>query len=190
MSDLKQRLDELREYIQKKDFLEGKGLSNEVNIQMFCYDPKEEMAVRYFIEKLTTDPTLQCHLIECNLYKIFLQICEDKRILNSIPGLEEKKGKDFILKQLARTASNKVFIEKMQYEPHEPGDVILITGVGEAFPFIRVHALLDAMQPYFSDVPILVMYPGEFDGRNMRLFGKLKPNPYYRAFNNIQEVDK
>ena len=35
-----------------RDFLEGKGLSNEVNIRIFCYDPKDEMAVRYFIEKL------------------------------------------------------------------------------------------------------------------------------------------
>ena len=52
-------------------------------------------------------------------------------------------------------------------------------------PFIRVHALLDAMQPYFSDVPILVMYPGSFDGRYVRLFDKLTPNPYYRAFNVI-----
>ena len=71
----------------------------------------------------------------------------------------------------------------MLYQPHESGDVILITGVGEAFPFIRVHALLDAMQPHFTDVPVLVMYPGQFDGRNLRLFDKLTPNPYYRAFN-------
>jgi hypothetical protein len=71
MSNLMERLDNLRTLIQDPAFLEGKGLSNEVNIRIFCYDPKEEMAVRYFIEKLTTDPTLECHLIECNLYKIF-----------------------------------------------------------------------------------------------------------------------
>ena len=73
----------------------------------------------------------------------------------------------------------------MKATPHHVGDVILITGVGEAFPFIRVHALLDAMQPHFSDVPILVMYPGTFDGRCVRLFDGLTPNPYYRAFNVV-----
>lgn len=36
MSNLKERLDLLREEIQKQDFLEGKGLSNEVNIRIFC----------------------------------------------------------------------------------------------------------------------------------------------------------
>ena len=185
MSNILERLDKLRELLQEPDFLEGKGLSNEVNIRIFCYDPREEMAVRHFTEKLMVDQNLSCHLIEYNLYKVFLSICDDKRITDRVAQLEEKKGKQFVLDQMKRMASNTAFIGKMQYEPHEPGDVILITGVGEAFPFIRVHALLDAMQPYFSDVPVLVMYPGTFDGHYVKLFDKLDPNPYYRAFNVI-----
>ncbi len=185
MSEISERLDSLRELIQSQEFLEGKGLANEVNIHIFCYDPTDEMTIRHFVSQLVADQSLSCRLIEYNLYKTFLSICDDKRITKAIPPLEEKKGKDFILKQLKCLASNTVFISKMQYEPHEPGDVILITGIGEAFPFIRVHSLLDAMQPHFSDVPILVMYPGTFDGRNVTLFNKLKPNPYYRAFNVV-----
>ena len=185
MATLMERLDYLKARIQEPEFLEGKGLSNEVNIQFFCYDPKDEMAVRHFTEKLMTDQNLNCHLIEYNLYKVFLSICDDKRITDRVAQQEEKKGKQFILDQLQRMASNTAFIQKMQYEPHMPGDVILITGVGEAYPFIRVHALLDAMQPYFSDVPVLVLYPGKFDGRYVKLFDKLTPNPYYRAFNVI-----
>ena len=45
MSDIKERLDKVRVLIQKSDFLEGKGLSNEVNIRIFCYDPEDEMIV-------------------------------------------------------------------------------------------------------------------------------------------------
>ena len=185
MSNLMERLDNLRGLIQEPEFLEGKGLSNEVNIRIFCYDPKEEMAVRHFTEMLVTDQSLNCHIIEYNLYKVFLSILDDKRITDRVAQQEEKKGKQFVLDQMKRIASNTAFIGKMQYGPHEPGDVILITGVGEAFPFIRVHALLDAMQPYFSDVPVLVMYPGAFDGRYVKLFDRLDANPYYRAFNVI-----
>ena len=185
MSNLMERLDNLRGLIQEPEFLEGKGLSNEVNIRIFCYDPKEEMAVPHFTEMLVTDQNLNCHIIEYNLYKVFLSILDDKRITDRVAQQEEKKGKQFVLDQMKRIASNTAFIGKMQYEPHEPGDVILITGVGEAFPFIRVHALLDAMQPYFSDVPVLVMYPGAFDGRYVKLFDRLDANPYYRAFNVI-----
>ena len=185
MSDLMERLDRLKKLVQEPEFLQGKGLSNEVNIRIFCYDPKEEMAVRHFTERLVTDQELDCHLIEYNLYKVFLSICDGKHITDKVPQQEEKKGKQFVLDQMKRMASNTVFINKMQYEPHQQGDVILITGVGEAFPFIRVHALLDAMQPYFSDVPVLVMYPGAFDGHYVKLFDKLPANPYYRAFKVI-----
>lgn len=185
MSKLTERLDTLRMLIQEPEFLEGKGLSNEVNIRIFCYDPKDEMTIRHFTEKLMADQSLKCHLIEYNLYRVFLSICDDKRITDRVAQQEEKKGKQFVLDQMKRMASNTAFIQKMQYQPHEAGDVILITGVGEAFPFIRVHALLEAMQPHFNDIPILVMYPGTFDGRSVKLFDKLTPNPYYRAFSTI-----
>ncbi|MGN0482328.1 MAG: DUF1788 domain-containing protein [Lachnospiraceae bacterium] len=185
MSDLKERLDNLREEIQKDEFLEGKGLSNEVNIRIFCYDPKEEMTIRHFIENLTTDQSLRCNLKEMNLYKTFIEICDDKRITKAAANMEQKKGREQLIKQIQQFANNKSFVEKMHYEPHEPGDVLLLTGVGAVFPFMRIHSLLEALQPEFPDVPILVMYPGKYDGRFVRLFDRLEPNPYYRAFNIV-----
>ena len=59
MGDIQKRLDNVRQMIQIQDFLEGKGLSNEVNIRIFCYEPRDEMAVRHFIEQLSTDLTLE-----------------------------------------------------------------------------------------------------------------------------------
>ncbi len=185
MSKINERLDNLRIEIQKPEFLEGKGLSNEVNIRIFCYDAQDEMIVRHFTEKLIVDQSLDCHLVERNLYKVFLAICDEKRITDKASDMEEKKGKDFLFKNLQKFANNKSFVYKMQYEPHEPGDVLLLTGVGEVFPFMRIHSLLEALQPEFPDIPILVMYPGKYDGRFVRLFDKLEPNPYYRAFNII-----
>ncbi len=185
MSSITERLDNLRIEIQKPEFLEGKGLSNEVNIRIFCYNPKDEMTVRRFVEQLIVDQSLNCNLIEKNLYKTFLSICDDKRITDKAAEMEVKKGKDFLLQSLQKFANNKSFVEKMQYEPHEPGDILLLTGVGEVFPFMRIHSLLEALQPIFSDIPILVMYPGKYDGRFVRLFDKLEPNPYYRAFNIV-----
>lgn len=185
MSDIKERLDKLRNEIQKVEFLEGKGLSNEVNIRIFCYDPKEEMIVRHFVEQVVTDQSLACHLIEYNLYKTFLSICDEKRITTGAATMEQKKGKEYLITQIQRFANNKTFVSKMQYEPHQHGDVIILTGVGEVFPFMRIHSLLEAMQPEFPDVPILVFYPGTYNGHAVRLFDKLQPNSYYRAFKEI-----
>lgn len=185
MSNLKERLDLLREEIQKQDFLEGKGLSNEVNIRIFCYDAAEEMTVKHFVEQITTDTSLCCNIKECNLYKVFLNICVDLGIIDAIPEMEESDGGTFLLEQLHSAIGEGEFIEKIQYEPHRLGDILMLTGVGDVFPFMRVHKLLEALQPYFSDIPILVLYPGVFDGHYLKLFDRLIPNDYYRAFNII-----
>ena len=179
--DIRERLDRLKNTIQEDDFLYGRGLSNEVNIRMFCYDPKDEMIVRSFTENLKED-CLNCNVIEYDLYEVFLDICRDARILDRIPKLEEKKGKDFLAKQFGKMCDSKSFAAKMQYEPHNERDLIILTGVGKVFPFMRVHSLLEAMQPLFTDVPILVFYPGNFDGHYVKLFNELRANEYYRAF--------
>lgn len=96
MSNLYERLDNLRYLIQDNDFLTGKGLSNEVNIRIFCYDPKDEMAVRHFTERLMIDQSLECHLIEYNLYRVFLSICEQRRLITKIPAIEERENSMFL----------------------------------------------------------------------------------------------
>lgn len=184
METIAKRLDNLKILIQNQDFLEGKGLSNEVNIRIFCYEPREEMAVRYFMEQLEKD-SLSCNVVHYDLYELFLEICKDKRILDRIPALEQRKGKAALKKQLERSCDAKTFANKMQYDNHKIGDVIVLTGVGKVFPFMRVHGLLEAMQPLFNDVPILVFYPGEFDGHYVKLFNKLGANEYYRAFKSL-----
>lgn len=186
MCKLNDRLDKLRLLIQDQDFLEGKGLSNEVNIRIFCYDPSEEMRIKHFIGQITTDQILDTHIVEYNLYNIFIEICQDLDILDSIPEMEESEGSDFTLEQIHSAVGEDAFIQKMQeISADNSGDVMLITGVGEVFPFMRVHKMLEAMQPHFTNIPILVMYPGAFDGNNVKLFDKLKPNPYYRAFSVV-----
>jgi hypothetical protein len=185
MSSINERLDKLRVLIQDQDFLEGKGLSNEVNIRIFCYDATDEMVVRHFIGQITAEQSIGCHLVESNLYDTFLAICDDMEIIDDIASMEADAGKSFLLQQLHSIATEDAFVEKMQYAPHTKGDVLILTGIGDVFPFMRVHVLLEALQPHFSDIPILVMYPGTFDGNYVRLFDKLTPNPYYRAFNVV-----
>lgn len=186
MASIMERLDKLRDRIQEPDFLNGKGLSNEVNIHIFRYDAEDEMTVLHFLNQITTDQTLSCHLVECNLYETFLSVCSDLDIIDSIPEMEETDGSAFLLEQLHSAVGENEFIAKIQEKGQcKNGDVLLLTGVGDAFPFMRVHKMLEALQPFYSNVPILVMYPGTYDGSYLRLFNKLKPNPYYRAFNVI-----
>ena len=102
------------------------------------------------------------------------------------PRNGRKKGKDYLLRQMHSITTESAFINQMNFEPQTRGtDMILLSGVGDVFPFMRVHSLLEAMQPHFSNIPILVLYPGKFEDAQLKLFNKLKPNSYYRAFNII-----
>lgn len=143
------------------------------------------MTVRQYFDHLKANSGSKYRLIECDLYKIFLQICEEKRILKSIPRMEETKGKDFLKTKLENVATPEAFVEKMVYAPHKTGDILLITGVGKVYPFMRSHKILDNIQHVFSDIPVLMLYPGRFDGQALDLFGKFLDGNYYRAFNLI-----
>jgi hypothetical protein len=98
---------------------------------------------------------------------------------------EKKRGKDQLQKMIEKSITVQAYVDKICGRAPEKGDVLLLTGVGDVFPFMRIHMLLEALQPRVGGVPILVMYPGTFDGRHVKLFDRLKPNPYYRAFNVI-----
>lgn len=185
MKNIKQELDKIKERISDPNFLANKGLSNEVGIHVFKYEPQYELIVRDFIERLVNTPSDTYRIIERDMYKIMLEILKEKRVLDAVPPLEEKKGKDYLLEQIQKIATPSEFLAKMDYEPHKFGDVIFLTGVGKVYPFMRTHKMLDCMQPVFSDIPIVVFYPGEFNGRSLSLFDKFHDGNYYRAFNLI-----
>lgn len=185
MSNIINQLNEVKKRFSDEVFLSNKGLSNEVGIHVFCYNPKEEMLVSGFFSDLIQSENQTFRLKECDLYRIFLQICEEKRILKSIPAMEKKKGSDYLLKQLQKAISPEDFVEKMKYEPHEYGDILLITGVGKVYPFMRSHNILDNLQHIFSDIPVVMLYPGTYNGQELSLFDEFHDGNYYRAFNMI-----
>lgn len=133
MSDIMNGLNKVSARLSEESFLTNKGLSNEVGIHVFCYDPKDELTVRAFFDNLRAQQDAPYNLIERDLYKIFLEICEGKRILKSIPNMEDRKGKEYLSEQLQKVATPEAFVEKMKYETHKKGDVLLITGIGKVY---------------------------------------------------------
>jgi hypothetical protein len=183
MADIKQELDRIKGRISDPAFLANKGLSNEVGIHIFKYAPQHELIVRNYVEWLVSTPCEDYRAIERDMYKILLAILTEKRVFGAVASLEEKKGKDYLLAQLQKIATPEAFLAKMKYEPHERGDVLFLTGVGKVYPFMRSHKMLDSMQQAFSDMPIVMFYPGEFNGQSLVLFDKFHDGNYYRAFN-------
>jgi hypothetical protein len=93
MADIKQELDKIKVRISDPNFLANKGLANEVGIHVFKYAPQYEIIVRDYIERLVNTPSDGYRVIERDMYKILLEILDEKRVLGTVPSLEKKKGK-------------------------------------------------------------------------------------------------
>ena len=172
MDMIKEELDRIKDRISDPSFLANKGLSNEVGIHVFCYDPKDEIVVQDYIRRLKAEANTPYRIIECDLYEIFLSLLEDKR------------GKDYLLNQLQKIATPEALLARMDYSPHVKGqDVLFMTGIGKIHPFMRSHKMLDSMQHLFEDIPIVMFYPGSFNGQTLILFNEFLDGHYYRAFN-------
>lgn len=179
-----QELDRIKERISDPSFLRNRGLSNEVGIHVYCYNPQDEFLIQEYIRRLKSEANAPYRIIECDLYEIFLSLLEDKRILKAVDGVESKRGKDFLLSQLQKVATADAFLAKMNYAPHVRGqDVLFLTGIGKVHPFMRSHKMLDSMQHLFEDIPVVMFYPGTFNGQTLSLFDEFLDGHYYRAFN-------
>ena len=186
-TDIDRDFDRLRERIGSSDFLNNRCLANEVGFYVFPYDASKELQVRQRTAELVADSksgALSARVIERNLWQVFLDICQNKKILDKIPSLEQKRGSDALLARLQKIATPEVFARTMDYDSHQPGrDVLLITGVGQIFPFVRAHSVLENAQSIFEDIPVVLMYPGRYDGQHLHLFDRINDGNYYRAFN-------
>ena len=182
------RLDLLREKLTDTAFLSNQGLSNEVGLYVFAYRPEAEMPVRYFLRSISeksADGQCGFRAISFDLYEILLDICRERRILERIPQMEAQRGGAFTLAQIQRIAPPEAYIERMQYGEHRRGDVVMLSGVGRVFPYMRSHNILNNLQHVFSDIPVILFYPGNYSGQTLTLFERFMDDNYYRAFNLV-----
>ena len=185
---IEERLDAARARFLDDGFLHNRGLSNEAALHVFQYSPKDEMIVRAFVDTLQTSfdgQKVPCRIIHFDLFDILLDILRERRILDRIPEMEQKRGGAFIQNQIKNVAKADTFIQHMQYGEHHPGDVLVMTGVGRVYPYMRSHHILNNIQAVFEDIPVVLFYPGKYDGQSLRLFDLFMDDHYYRAFNLI-----
>jgi len=180
------RLNKILDRLTADDFLHGKGLGNEIPFYAFDYPPDRELEVREHIAFLLSQipkrrPTLR--VAHVNLFDLIIEHLKDRGFYEKALALWEKKGDDALLKALAAPLDagkfSAVFADKVT--PKEQ-DLVLVSGVGSAYPLLRTHNLLNNLHHRMGNTPLVLFYPGVYDGQSLRLFGTLQDKPYYRAF--------
>ena len=188
MSYLDDRLDLAEKKIKEPKFRENRGLGNEVGYYIFDYFSEDELYVRErinYIQKRNEDSGDEYRIIIFDLYDIMIKILEDKKYLDKCYSIEQKKG----FQKVSNAVANLMKVNSTDgmivnyIKDHTPEKaIIFITGIGKCYPIIRSHTVLNNLHLVIDKVPVVLFYPGKYDGQELVLFNEIKDDNYYRAF--------
>ena len=178
-------------------FLRKEGLGNEIPFFICPYAPENSVEMEQSREKLVVQLNQRgVRVLEINLYDLSLGILKNRDILDQILAIESSVSKDELkeLLQGVLDPENHLVPAISQIIKDDKFDVLFLSGVGEVFPYLRSHNVLNNLQSVAKDKPTVMFFPGEYaysleSGASLDLFGRLRDDKYYRAFNiNDYEV--
>ena len=201
MSDpLTWRLNQILPKLTSDGFLKTRGIGNEIAFYIFDYEPEDELRVRDHIQFLVAHlpknrPGMR--VAHVNLFDFLIHYLKERNLLEKSFRLQRENGDDALLKALKGILHEEKIAQRFAgiAKPAEH-DLVLISGIGSAYPLLRSHALLSNLHAIMGQTPLVMFYPGRYDTQTLRLFGKTglaggsaekrkKKTNYYRAFRLI-----
>ena len=129
-------------------------------------------------------------VLTINLYDLSIALLKDRGIWDQIIEMEQSITKDELKELLQGVLDPEAYLipaiaEKLN---NSEFDVLFLTGVGEVFPYIRSHNVLNNLQSTAKHKPTVIFFPGAYSysveaGSSLDLFDRLHDDKYYRAFN-------
>lgn len=190
---LEERLNQILPRVTSRDFLDSKGLGNEIGFWIFDYPPDREMDVRDFLSGTVVpalgkqSPAIRCAVVD--LLTLVTELLEERKLLDKAIAMQQTKGNDGALAALRSVLKEDKLAQKIA-DLHDIAalDLLVLTGVGAVYPMLRTHTLLSALHPIMGKTPLLMFFPGRYDGHSLRLFNTLAEDHYYRAFRLVPET--
>lgn len=184
------------EVLRSHRFLRMEGLSKEVPFFIYHYPPAWALGVEEMRERVTnklrSDDGLS--IVEVNLYDLAIRLLEERGVWQRVLSLEPESDKS-------------EFREMLQgmLDPHDhlapairellavtPSDIVFLAGIGEVFPFIRTHTVLENLQSVAAGRPMLAWFPGTYEftrtqGHQLRALNLSASDSYYRAKDILEQ---
>ena len=172
MKNINTRLQEMTNKLSSKELFESNGLGNEINFHVFDYDPEDEYIVRDYLDNYL----LRKSKLNIKVFDIYDIIIE----------YEKKKGAKYLNQIISKTigigSSNDLIMKKIKNEVTEQNQIVIITGIGKCYGIVRGHTILNNLHSIITNNPLIMFYPGSYNGQSFKLFNKLENDNYYRAF--------
>ena len=138
-----------------------------------------------YIRRKNEDSIDGFQVVVFDLYEIIINILKNKGYLDKCFEFEKTKGFERITKSVGNmlriTAKDSLIVNYIK--EHTPDNsVVFIVGIGKCYPILRSHTVLNNLHQVIDSVPVVLFYPGKYDGQELVLFGEIKDDNYYRAF--------
>ncbi|MBR2836000.1 MAG: DUF1788 domain-containing protein [Coriobacteriales bacterium] len=111
-------------------------------------------------------PARSVHPKIINLYDIVLAYLDEQGMWDALVEAEADASREELIMMLQDTVSVRDVIApavNQAIAQDSEADIVFICGVGETFPYIRTHTLLQELQ---SKIPVVLMFPGRFERRS------------------------
>ena len=186
--EFNERLDKIWDRVSEEKFLKNVGVGGEVRYYVFDYEPCDELIIRDKVEALKKKNNVDAdgfQIVEYDLYEMIIEILEKKGYLEKCIQFEEQKGMEYVYKAVTKmlklTGDDNLIVNHILNNTPKNA-VVFLTGVGKVFPFVRSHNVLNNLHQVLDSVPVVMFYPGTWNGQSLSLFGTIADGNYYRAF--------
>lgn len=176
-------------------FLKMEGLSNEVPFFIYPYEPEHALDVakaKKRVKNLLSSKGIGVR--EINLYDLSVDVLKERGDWEEVLEVEPELDKTEFAEILQSMLNPQQHLAPAIRERLADGefDIVFLTGIGEVFPYIRSHNVLNNLQSVVVGRPMLMFFPGRYEqsdtlGSSLVLFGRLKDDQYYRAKNILEQ---
>lgn len=182
--------------LRSERFLKMEGLSKEVPFFIYHFPPSWTRDVERMRDrvrtKLQSDDGLT--VAQIDLYDLAVDLLAERGVWERVVELEPTMDKG-------------EFREVLQgmLDPHDhiapairarlqdqSSDIVFLTGLGEVFPFIRTHTVLENLQSVVVGRPMVAWFPGTYEftqtaGHQLRALNLSASDSYYRAKDILEQ---
>ena len=188
---IQERFNHLLDVISGERFLKMMGLGNEVPFFICPFRPEESIEMERIQRQLTNRLEQKgVSVLTINLYDLSIDLLKERGIFEQILEMETDMSKDQLRELLQGVLDPETHLIPSIGSALVGAsfDVLFITGVGEVYPYIRSHNVLNNLQSTAKNKPTVMFFQGAYthsleSGASLDLFGRLHDDKYYRAFN-------
>lgn len=197
MNELDRLFERIFKIMSHPSFLAREGLGNELPIFIQPYDIGHQETVYASIDGLCRRlDTAGVPTLLVSLYDVVLSVFEKKGQLERLFERESTVEKEDLKRHMAEMLSpGPVIAPEIRGRIDEASPrIVVLHQVGEVYPYLRTHDVLNNLHSIVETVPLVVFFPGEYvssdsSGFYVSLFGKFRGD-YYRAFHLDEYIQR